>query len=203
VPYTLLAPLIPPSLLALEQPSPLARFNFANLSTRRKHMNEHLLPFKCNFSNCPRSFARYPDLSRHESAVHRQENNFFCPVSGCRRSRFGFARKDHLKQHSQTHEKYAMNSLPPFIEAGESSNAKEDTRIDAEDVQVEFPPRKRRRKVAEESQSAQQVTSASSEIERLQDLVVELRDENKRLQAQVEKQTDIIQTLVMRSSGNS
>ncbi len=54
-------------------------------------------PFKCDWQNCDRSFARSDELARHKR-THTGEKRFGCPLCGRR-----FMRSDHLTKHAKRH----------------------------------------------------------------------------------------------------
>ncbi|KAL7015646.1 hypothetical protein ACKWTF_016568 [Chironomus riparius] len=63
------------------------------------HMDKHGSdkPFKCEISNCPKSFNHKTDLKRH-SILHTAEKPHVCQQCGK-----GFVRKDHLQKHMGSH----------------------------------------------------------------------------------------------------
>lgn len=167
----------------------------------RKHTNKHTRPFKCTVTGCEQSFARKADLQRHEDAVHRQEERYFCPVVTCERTLAGLSRKDYLEQHARMHAKRSepSSASEELEQMDEESNA-----IVAQGIpEVPLPrPQKRWRGVVVLAQRKEQdgpVDELETEIQQLKRTVSELTNEKKRLQDQVEKQTDIIYSLACRN----
>lgn len=182
-------------------------------------MNKHTRPFHCTSPGCPQSFARRADRTRHENSVHNQEErstnqlpsnqnaspqhqaNHFCPIPTCERSLNSFTRKDHLTQHSRVHAKRSSEQVEHVEEdsgaavthRGELSSSAPPTAPGPE-----LPPRKRQRSARRE----QDFQESETEVERLKRTIIELTDEKKRLQDQVEKQTDIIYSLTRTPRNN-
>jgi hypothetical protein len=177
-------------------------------------MNKHTRPCHCTSPGCTQSFARRADRTRHENSVHNQEVRssgqvppnqslpnqqalyHFCPVPTCERSRQGFARKDHLKQHSKVHAKRSTDEDVEQI--GESASATVAQTGELSSPAVSEPvlcPRKRQRRSEASGGGGQDSSESETEVERLKRKVDELTDDKKRLQDQVEKQTDIIYSL--------
>ncbi|KAJ8305081.1 hypothetical protein KUTeg_017367 [Tegillarca granosa] len=76
-----------------------------------RHILEHTLvkkPFKCNWENCERRFARSDELSRHRR-THTGEKKYLCPSPNCGRR---FMRSDHLAKHMRRH---ANKKSPTYV----------------------------------------------------------------------------------------
>jgi hypothetical protein len=173
-------------------------------------MNKHTKPFRCSVLPCGRSFARNCDRQRHEDSVHKRQGRFFCSVPECDRSTVGFPRKDHLEQHMRNiHKKRTLLTVAESQGSGFPSS-----RLDQERSEVS-PPRKRMRRVDEQSQAAQLLqpdpgTDTVSDLELLRQKLQELEEENQSLREhlsevkkenksqkdQLEKQTETIHMLV-------
>ncbi|KAF2176605.1 hypothetical protein K469DRAFT_400405 [Zopfia rhizophila CBS 207.26] len=87
--------------------SPLP-ISFTVLILYRQHVAKHTLPHKCPHPSCNIAFSYQKDLVRHLSTrKHRDDahlegvssNMVFCQVRWCRRSKEGFARRDHYVRH--------------------------------------------------------------------------------------------------------
>ncbi|KAF2192216.1 hypothetical protein K469DRAFT_745708 [Zopfia rhizophila CBS 207.26] len=81
---------------------------FACTTKLRQHVFKHTLPHKCPHISCNSAFAYRKDLVRHlNTRKHRnnvavdgpQSNLMFCEVRWCKRSKEGFARRDHYVRH--------------------------------------------------------------------------------------------------------
>lgn len=65
-------------------------------------------PFKCDESNCGKTFTRNEELTRHKR-IHSGARPYPCTNCGKR-----FGRRDHLKKHTKTHfvqERYMSSAV--------------------------------------------------------------------------------------------
>ena len=68
----------------------------------RWHNNER--PFVCAWPDCPKSFTRSDELTRHRR-THTGDKRYKCPL--CDKE---FTRSDHLKKHAKVHERRALRA---------------------------------------------------------------------------------------------
>jgi hypothetical protein len=176
----------------------------------RKHMEKHTRPLKCTIEACGQSFGRSSDRLRHEAAVHKHQSRYLCSVHGCKYSQRGFARKDHLKQHSRTHSKVAMTAVEDNQVTVLSDRVSAIDNLGVPKLSKIQKGQTSRRQSDEEQQMA--TPDADPDIENWKEMMqelkrenlnlrnekLELRNENKRLRDQIEKQTDTIHSLVTR-----
>jgi hypothetical protein len=78
--------------------------NFFKLihSIPRRHQKTHTRPIACQDPDCTERFAENRDMNRHVSVHHRAllpQQLYFCTERGCKYSREGFGRRDHLLRH--------------------------------------------------------------------------------------------------------
>jgi hypothetical protein len=142
-------------------------------------MKTHSKPFVCPAERCQISFARKSDLRRHEDSVHKRFIRYLCSDVVCMQKGVGFARKDHLTQHTATHAAAGENNaeIQPLIIA-EEDNA--------------IRPLKRRREIDLKKEEGSDHDEKNE--------ILRLRAEIKTLQDTINIQANSIHTLLSRTN---
>ncbi|KAM4057495.1 zinc finger domain-containing protein [Hirsutella rhossiliensis] len=144
-----------------------------------KHMDKHERPYRCPADGCENlpGFTYSGGLLRHEREVHGKhggpKNTVNCPHPNCKRhTGKGFSRQENLNEHLRRVHTHMDGSTPPAVDSAASPEDNESEKSGAK--------RKRRQSDAGNDEAAGD----------LRDEVKRLREENAKLKAEVEQQSE-------------